>query len=364
MVTSGINLCSIPDVTQRISNTVVMVAFFITILIGGSILTQPIQGQEPKPQISEARIGSLKFKAILGDSLNGLPALPDLSYPRTVRIPGTASIEQVLPVLWNGVLIPPGLHRVEIKSFSDREPQLVVIPYGGGAGIHIPATRGILDRPAGSIRWTISSVTTEGSKDLKDARLQLDLRWGILQLACEGIPLPAKVIKAGRWSLETHDFPASTGSSDRRYLGSFEDPRLSPNRWRCLLDRKADGSYQLVLLDPSRDRRAASHQEWWDRLRKSKSRLRQLQGESTSEAEAKRKQLQKEIDRAQKMVTALDEALQNLDDESRQKSLKPYGSIGPGRSGLEVDLKISEEGAFLHVVCKEGRFRFLVSETL
>jgi len=63
-------------------------------------------------------------------------------------------------------------------------------------------------------------------------------------------------------------------------------------------------------------------------------------------------------------VTALDEALQNLDDESRQKSLKPYGSIGPGRSGLEVDLKISEEGAFLHVVCKEGRFRFLVSETL
>jgi len=328
----------------------------LLILLGGLFLPGAGHGQDSQAQISEARIGNLKFKAIIGDAPDGLPALPDLSYPRTVRIPGTASIEQVLPVLWNGVLIPPGLHRVEIESFSDREPQLVVFPYGGGGGIRIPAVRGILDRPAGSIRWTISSVVSGDSKNPEVSRLQLDLRWGILQLACEGIPLPTKVIKAGRWSLETHDFPPGTAMEQRQYLGSFEDPRLTPSRWRCLLDKKKDGSIQLVLLDPSRDRRAASHQEWWDRVRKQKRLLRQLEGESGDEVEARRAHLLKEIDRAEKMVIALDEALQNLDEESLKRSLTPYGTVSPGRSGLEVDLKITEQGALLHVLCKEGNF--------
>ena len=77
-----------------------------------------------------------------------------------------------------------------------------------------------------------------------------------------------------------------------------------------------------------------------------------------------RDSLSKEVSRAQTMVSALDVALQNLDDASRQRSLNPYGQVGPGRSGLEVNLKIDEPGAFLHVLCKEGHYRFLVSDTL
>ncbi|MGB1072383.1 MAG: hypothetical protein ACPG1Z_12010, partial [Planctomycetota bacterium] len=51
------------------------------------LLTQCGYSQESTGQISEARIGSLKFQALLNDPPVGLPALPDLSYPRTVAIP-------------------------------------------------------------------------------------------------------------------------------------------------------------------------------------------------------------------------------------------------------------------------------------
>ena len=320
--------------------------------------------QEGRGQISEARIGSLKFQALLNEAPQGMPALPDLSYPRTVAIPGTASIDQVLPVLWNGVLIPPGLHRVEIESFRDREPHLRVIPYGGGSALRIPAVRAILDRPATSLRWALSSIVPEESRDPEDALLQMDLRWGILQLTCEGRPLSSKEISQGRWTLETHRFPPGSEVADRQYLGIFEDPRLSPRRWRCLLEKSDDDRMQLVFVDPSRDRRAASHQQWFDRLRSLRRQLRQLEGETGKETEAKLASLNKEIARAQTMVGALDEALRQLDDDSRQRTLEPYGQIGPGRSGLEVDLKIGEQGAFLHVLCKEGRFRFLISDSL
>ena len=329
-----------------------------------SWMTCCVYSQESTGQISEARIGSLKFQALLNDAPEGLPALPDLSYPRTVAIPGTASLDQVLPVLWNGVLIPPGLHRVEIESFRDREPQLRVIPYGGGNGVRIPAVRSILDRPASSLRWTLSSIVDGKSKKPEDALLQLDLRWGILQLTCEGRPLSTEVIQQGRWKLETHPFPSGTEVGDRQFLGIFEDPRLSPRRWRCLLEKSSNKKLQLVFVDPSRDRRAASHQQWFDRLRGLRRQLKELDAESGNGVEDQRKVLTKEISRAQTMVGALDEALRNLDDEARKRTLEPYGQVGPGRSGLEVDLKIGEQGAFLHVLCKEGRFRFLVSDSL
>ena len=338
------------------------VRFLLPVML--SLISISGYSQESEGHVSEARIGSLKFQALLNEPPAGLPALPDLSYPRTVPIPGTASLDQVLPVLWNGVLIPPGLHRVEIESFSDREPQLRVIPYGGGSGIRIPAVRAVLDRPAASLRWTLASIVDGKIRDPEEALLQLDLRWGILQLTCEGTPLSPRLVEQGRWKLETHPFPAGTEVGDRQYLGIFEDPRLSPRRWRCLLEKTPKNQMRLVFVDPSRDRRAANHQRWLDRLRSLRRQLRQLEGESGKAIEEQRGTLDKEISRAQTMVGALDEALRNLDDESRQKTLEPYGQVGPGRSGLEVDLKIGEQGAFLHVICKEGRFRFLVSDSL
>ena len=211
--------------------------FLISFLLGLLVVFVPeqVSSQELRTRVSEARIGSLKFQAILNQAPSGMPALPDLSYPRQVPIPGTASIDQDLPVLWNGVLIPPGFHRVEIESFHDKEPQLVVIPYGGGTGIRIPAVRGILDRPSGSLRWAVSSINSEGSKNPEDSILQLDLRWGILQLTCEGTPLPTIAQKEGRWTLETHQFPPSSALGEQQFVGVFEDPRMSPRRWRCLL---------------------------------------------------------------------------------------------------------------------------------
>lgn len=356
----------IDRVCQRGKGTMPICRFLISQLLWVLMLLAPeqVSAQDLQSQVSEARLGSLKFRAILNLEPSGMPALPDLSYPRKVPIPGTASIEQDLPVLWNGVLIPPGYHRVEIESFRDREPQLVVLPFGGGKGIRIPAVRGILDRPSGALRWSVSSTVPEGSKNPADGILQLDLRWGILQLTCEGVPLSTVSQKEGRWTLETHPFPPSSTLGEQQFLGIFEDPRMAPRRWRCLLEKRGNGKVQLVLMDPARDRRVASHLKWLNRLRDLQRQLRFLEGDSTEESQKMRDSLSKEVSRAQTMVSALDVALQNLDDASRQRSLNPYGQVGPGRSGLEVNLKIDEPGAFLHVLCKEGHYRFLVSDTL
>lgn len=343
-----------------------ILAMLFLLLSGTMILEEVLASSVPgtkdlRTHNSKVEIGALQFSAMLTDAPEGLPVLPDLSQPRRVGIPGTASVRLALPVSWSGVFIPPGWHRVELESFTDKDPVLVFVPYGGGEGIKVPAVRGVLDRPARELRFSIAAITGEKNAPPEEAILQLDLRWGILQMTSEGRPVSSFLLEQGRWKLETHSFPIETRLSDRQYLGTFEDPRVSPQVKRCLFIKTSSGKRQLVLMDPSRDRRAAKRQESWDILQKQRRKLRRMTDQEESQ---ERTQLVREIEKSEQMVVALDRVLENLERESLDSPAPLLGSVGPGKSGLSCGLEIGEEGAILEVVCKEGRFRYLISDSL
>ncbi|MBT7129955.1 MAG: hypothetical protein HN891_04530 [Planctomycetes bacterium] len=327
----------------------------ISLLSPRLLLAQPQEA--PDSLTSSARVGSVEVSVQLPDCPEVVPALPDLTRPGISEIPGGCLLETPLPILWSGVLLPPGKHQLSIQVGSSLQVRLLARSLGGGPEIVIPVKRSVLDRPASTILATVAVITRKNSRELF-----LRLEWGVLALVCHGVPATATTQEVHGWKLQTFQFPEMSSMPAHCVLGTIEDPDGELPLVRAVMVSTTGGAPQLRLEDPSRARIAATSEEMTRSLVRARRELRRLEGGDPSDLEEIAR-LQGRIRRAQQQRDTLENKIQQLDEEGGVKILTPTGAANPGHTKLQVSLEMQQVGVVLQVRCISGEFHFLLGPT-
>jgi hypothetical protein len=311
----------------------------------------------PDSLTSTARVGSVEVSVQLPDCPEVVPALPDLTRPGILQIPGGCLLETPLPILWSGVLLPPGKHQLSIQIGSSLQVRLLARSLGGGPEILIPVKRSVLDRPASTILATVAVITRKNSKELF-----LRLEWGVLALVSHGVPAAATIQEVHGWKLQTFEFPEMSSMPAHCVLGTIEDPEGDLPLVRAVLVSTTGVGPQLRLEDPSRARIAATSEEMTRALSRARRELRRLEAEDPSNLQ-EIALWQDRIRRAQQQRETLENKIQQLDEEGGVKILTPTGAADPGHTRLQVSLEMQQVGVVLQVRCISGEFHFLLGPT-
>ena len=325
----------------------------IALVAPGALLGQP--QATPNRLTSTVRIGSVAVSVQLPDCPEVVPALPDLTRPGVSEIPGGCRLETPLPILWSGVLLPPGKHQLSIQVGPSSQVQLLARSLGGGPEIVIPVVRSVLDRPASTIVATVAVITRQES-----SQLFLRLEWGVLALTCNGVPAKAISQQVNDWKLQTFQFPQLSSISAHCVLGTIEDPVGDLPLVRAVLISTPGAVPVLRLEDPSRGRIAAASEEITRALYRAQKKLRRLEGEVGSDPQEKA-QWQRRIRTAQQQRETLENKIQQLDEVGGVKILTPTGAAGSGQARLQVTLEQQQGGVVLIVRNLSGEYHFLLA---
>ena len=311
----------------------------------------------PDSLTSTARVGSVEVSVQLPDCPEVVPALPDLTRPGIWEIPGGCLLDTPLPILWSGVLLPPGKHQLSIQVGSSLQVRLLARSLGGGPEIVIPVKRSVLDRPASTILATVAVITRKNSRELF-----LRLEWGVLALVSHGVPAAATIQEVHGWKLQTFVFPEMSSMPAHCVLGTIEDPEGDLPLVRAVLVSTTGVGPQLRLEDPSRARIAATSEEMTRALVRARRELRRLEAEDPTNLQEIGR-WQGRIRRAQQQRETLENKIQQLDEEGGVKILTPTGAAGPGHVKLQVALEMQQAGVVLEVRCISGEFHYLIGPT-
>ena len=330
----------------------------IFLLLGACVFMGGLSAQDSSVldgQISRTRLAGVEFTLELPDSPEVVPALPDLTRSGVYELPGGMVLKAPLPLIFSGILLPPGKHSLAIEVSVRSAVHLLARPLGGGPAVRIPVTRGVLDRPGERILATLSAI--EG---LKKSQLLLRVQWGALLLGCQGERIPLVRQEQGDWILDTYRFPAQFSPPGHCVIGVIENRTGDEPLRRLVFTWKADESPRLRLEDPSRERIASARAELARSLGRSQIRLRRIKGGAEAAA-GEEESLRRRIDQALQQRLALDEKLARLDHGDGVQVLLPSGAAGAGSAGLQVRLEQVDSAVILRVKSTRGTYQFLLA---
>ncbi len=329
----------------------------LLLILGLLLLCSSLPSQEAnrvEPQISTAHLGVVKISVQLADSPPVVPSLPDLSRPGVIDIPGGCYFQSPLPILWSGVLLPPGRHQLLIEVDQKSRTSLQVRSLAGGPPLSIPVVRAVLHRPDPRLLATVAVVEGES-----DRSIHLTLRWGALLLTATGNPAEALLHEVDGWKLQTYRFPDGIQLPPYCVLGTVEDPGGEVPLLRAVLVTTTASTPQLRLENPARERAAAAIAEVNRSLRRPQQRLRRIDGGAEAST-GEKEQLEREIQRARQRRSALEKQVQLLDSGEGVKVIPCAGKPGPGQPGLLVTLESTQDRTYLKVIHGGGSFLFLL----
>ncbi len=327
------------------------------LILGLMLICSPLFSQDAdrvEPLVSTAQLGAAKISVQLADSPPVVPAVPDLSRAGVIDVPGGCYFQSPLPILWSGVLLPPGRHQLLIEVDHKSRISLQVRSLAGGPAVSIPVVGAVLHQPDPRLLATVAVVEGES-----DRSIHLTLRWGALLLTATGNPAEAHLHEVDGWKLQTYRFPDGIQLPPYCVLGTVEDPNGEEPLLRAVLISSTASTPQLRLENPARERAAAAIAEVSRSLQRPQQRLRRIEGGAEANP-GEKEQLEREIERARQRRSALEKQVQLLDSVDGVKMIPCAGKPGPGQPGLVVSLESKQDRTYLKVIHGGGSFLFLL----